>query len=118
MNKWQALQTFWESFGLTAYDSYTVPDGAVYPYITYEAKTAQIGEKQPSTASLWYRSNSWGAISEKAEEMSEAIGGGMGVQYTGGRLWVTKEAPFAQRMADESDDKVRRIILQVAIEYQ
>ena len=118
MNKWQALQSFWSSFGLTAYDANTVPDDAVMPYITYEAGTADFDEKFLRTASLWYRSNSWSEISKKAEAISDYIGGGAGVAYTGGRLWITKESPFAQRMSDDSDDNIRRITLQVAVEYQ
>ena len=117
-DKWTAQQTFWNSFGLIAYDENTVPDDATMPYITYEAKTAEIGEKQPQTASLWYKSTSWQDISQKAEAISDLIGGGLGVKYTGGRMWVTKEAPFAQRMLEPSDTKIRRIVLQVAIEFQ
>lgn len=118
MTKWQALQTFWSSFGLTAYDENTVPDDAVMPYITYESATADFDEKFQRTASLWYRSNSWADISDKADAISEYIGGGVGVTYTGGRLWITKESLFAQRMSDDSDDKIRRVVLQIAIEYQ
>lgn len=35
MNKAQAIQAFWESFGVPAYEESTVPDDAVMPYITY-----------------------------------------------------------------------------------
>ena len=31
MDKFQAQQSFWSSFGLTAYDENTVPDDAEYP---------------------------------------------------------------------------------------
>lgn len=116
-NQWTALNAFWNSFGLTAYDSITVPDGAVMPYITYEAGVGELESKIMLTASIWYRSNSWADISEKALQISDAIGGGMGVNYTGGRLWVTKETPFAQRMAEDSDDAVRRIVLQIGAEF-
>ena len=117
-DKWTALHTFFNSFGITAYDENTVPDEAPLPYITYEASTASLDEKVPIAASIWYRSNSWAEISQKAEEISEAIGGGYGVKYDGGRLWVTKATPFAQRMAEPSDYLIRRIVLQIGIEYQ
>ena len=52
------------------------------------------------------------------EEISEAIGGGYGVSYDNGRLWVTKEVPFAQRMDDPSDTLIRRIVLLIGVEYQ
>lgn len=117
-NKWTALNTFWNEFGLTAYDAYTVPDNAQMPYITYEAATADFDEKTAVSASLWYESTSWSAISEKAAEIESQIGSGMGVRYDGGRLWVTKERPFAQRLNDPTNDRVRRIVLQVAVEFQ
>lgn len=117
-DKWTALNTFWNSFGLTAYDENTVPEDAELPYITYEASVAQLDEKLLVNASLWYISNSWTEISQKAEEISDLIGGGTGVPYDGGRLWITKEAPFAQRMGEPSNSQIRRIVLQVDAEYQ
>ena len=39
MDKSQALNTFWNSFGIPAYDEYTVPDGTSIPYITYDTAT-------------------------------------------------------------------------------
>ena len=117
-DKWTALNTLWNSFGLTAYDELTVPDSAVLPYITYSASVADLGEMVYLTASLWYRSNSWADVSQKAEEIGNAIGGGMGIPYDNGRLWITKASPFAQRMNDDSDSQIRRIVLQVTGEYQ
>ena len=118
MDKWSALQQFWSGFGLTAYDETTVPDGAQLPYITYEARTGDLDEIVALTASLWYRGNSWAEISQKSEQISTEIGGGKGVRYDGGRLWVTKGAPFAQRMSEPSDAQIRRIVLQIFAEYQ
>lgn len=117
-DKWTAIHTFWNSFGLIAYDENTVPDGAVFPYITYNATIAEFDQKTPITASLWYRAMNWSDISQKASEIADFITGGAGVPYDGGRLWITPGFPFAQRMAEPSDDKVRRIVLQVAIEFQ
>lgn len=117
-DKWTAIHTLWSSFGLTAYDENTVPDNAVLPYITYEASVAGLDETVYMTASVWYRSNSWAEVSQKAEEISDLIGGGFGVGYDGGRLWVTKQSPFAQRLADQSDEQIRRIVLQVTAEFQ
>ena len=117
-DKWTAINAFWNGFGLDAYDENTVPDGAVLPYITYAASTAGLDEPVYMTASIWYRSNSWTEVSQKAEGISELIGGGYGVAYDGGRLWVTQASPFAQRMSEPNDPSVRRIILQVTAEFQ
>ena len=118
MDKWSALNAFWNSFGLTAYDENTVPESANMPYITYTASTADLDETVFLNASLWYRSNSWTGISQKASEIGDYIGGGAGALYDGGRIWITKAVPFAQRMSEESDKDVRRILLQVTAEYQ
>ena len=120
-DKWTAIHTLWSSFGLTAYDEQTVPNDAPLPYITYEAQTADFDEKVYMTASLWYRSTSWADISQKAEAISNLIGDGYKVPYDNGRMWVTKAVPFAQRMSamsEPSDEHVRRIVLQIAAEFQ
>lgn len=117
-DKWVALNTFWNSFGLKAYDVYTVPDNAQMPYITYEASIGDLDEKIPLLASLWYYSTSWVDIDEKSESISNLIGSGMGVPYNGGRLWVTKGAPFAQRMDEPGSDFTRRIIMNIEVEFQ
>ena len=118
MDKWQALNTFWNRFDLVAYDENTVPDSAALPYITYMASTGEIDEPIYLTASIWYRSNSWTEVSQKADEISNYIGGGAGESYDGGRLWITKSVPFAQRMSEASDYQVRCILLQVNAEFQ
>ena len=118
MDKWTAIQEFWAGFGLNAYDETTVPVNAQLPYITYSASIAGLDEPVYMTASLWYRSNSWAEVSQKAEGISDLIGGGRSVSYGTGRLWVTRAAPFAQRMSDPNDPQIRRIVLQVNAEFQ
>ena len=66
MNAEQALHKFWSSFNLVAYDENTVPDDAQLPYITYEASKDFFGATLAQSVSLWYYSQSWAAITEKA----------------------------------------------------
>lgn len=117
-DKWTALNTFWNSFQLPAYDENTVPEDATLPYITYEASISDLDEKVPLTASVWYMSNSWAEVSQKAEGISDLIGGGFGTSYDGGRLWVTKSFPFATRLEEPTNPQIRRIVLQINAEYQ
>jgi len=117
-DKWTALNTFWNSFGLVAYDENTVPDNAELPYITYSATVSDFDETVYLTASIWYESSSWTEVSQKADAIGDHIGGGVGAPYDTGRLWITKAVPFAQRMADETNTQIRRIVLQVTGEYQ
>lgn len=119
--KEQALHRFWSSFDLTAYDESTVPTGAnapAFPYITYNVATDSIGDPVALTASVWYRSSSWADVTEKTEDIGKEIGlGGKLIPYDNGALWIKRGTPFAQRMADETDDMVRRIYLNIEAEF-
>lgn len=121
MDKWQAQQAFWSSFGLPAYDELTVPDDAVMPYITYEAVSGNIGAQSTVSASIWYRSNSWKEISEKSEAIARAIyedartaikidGGYMKVRLPNGTM-------HSDRMEEPTDKQVRRIRFSVELEF-
>ena len=116
-DKWQALQQFWESFGLPAYDENTVPDEAEMPYITYEASTANFDKPLFLSAQIWYHSPSWKEISQKAQEIARYIGYGYKIlRIDGGYLYIQQGSPFAQRM-QENDDMVRRMVINISAEF-
>ena len=118
MTKEQAIQDFWSSFGLPAYDSQTVPQNAVMPYITYDVYTSRFEDVVTLSASIWYYSTSWKAISDKASEIARYIGTGFQVKKVdGGYMWITQGAPFAQRMSDPADEMIRRIYLITQAEF-
>lgn len=119
MTKGQAIQKFWESFNIPAYDETTVPDDAPFPYITYQVHLSSLDGLCITNASIWYRSYSWKEISEKTEEISKAIAqmNPPSVKIDGGRMFITKGVPFAQRMREESDDTIRRMLLNVNYEF-
>ena len=119
MNKVQALNAFWQdASGLIAYDETSVPDDAVLPYLTYETVVDTFGNEVAVTTSLWYRSTSWQAITQKEMAISDYIGrGGRMVAYDGGAFWIKKANPWAQRLSEASDDMVRRIVLNASIEF-
>lgn len=117
MDKGQAIQSFWSQFGLPAYDQNTVPHDAEMPYITYNASFGKLGDVLPMNASLWYSSYSWADISQKADEIAEAIGYGYQIsKIDGGYIWITQGSPFAQRASDP-DGEIRRIYLNIMAEY-
>lgn len=116
MDKWQAIQSFWESFSLPVYDETAVPDDAVMPYITYNASISSLDDPVALTANLWYKTNSWADISRKANEISDALVQVKTIPLEKGYLYLTRGTPFAQRMVDE-DDTVRRIYLVIMAEY-
>lgn len=121
MDSLQALQAFWSSFGLKAYDENTVPDDAMTlnggKYLTYSAATGYFDALVTLSASLWYKSASWAEISQKAAEIGEAIGyGGRLIPFDGGHIWIQRGTPFSQRMSDE-DDTIRRIYINLSSEF-
>ena len=118
MTKAAAIYQFWSSFGLTAYEENTVPEDAVFPYITYQLVTDSFDSEVAAAASLWYRGENWTAINAKTEEISAHIGlGGKITKCDGGRIWIKRGQPFAQNMGDESDGLIKRKYLNVNIEY-
>lgn len=117
MKKEEALHNFISSFGWNAYAEDEVADDATLPYITYENVVDSFGGEVTITVSLWDRKKSWTSVTNKKDEISEAITrGGKIVPYTNGAMWVKKGSPFAQRMAD-TDKSIRRIVLNLSVEY-
>lgn len=126
MDKAQAIHNFWSSFKETAqnttmweaYDEFSVPDGAPYPYITYNVATDRLGHPIPLTASLWDRNSSWQRISKKADEIADYIGYGFTTEKTDdGYLYIVQGSAFAQRMDDPNDNLVKRIYLNIIVEF-
>lgn len=120
-NKEQAIHNFWSQFGIPAYDEQTVPSGVhspSMPYITYEVSTDNIGEPVALTGSLWYSGTSWVRITEKLHEIENYVGyGGVSIPVSGGYLWISRGQPFAQRMSDDTNKNIRRIIVNIMVEY-
>lgn len=118
MTALQALHSFWGGFSLPVFDENTVPEKTAFPYITYEASRDFFGTTLAQSASLWYYSKSWAEITEKEEQIAQYIGrGGKMVVYDNGAFWIRMGQPFAQRLPDASDDMVRRIALNIEIEF-
>ena len=118
MTKAAAIYQFWSGFGLTAYEENSVPDDAVFPYITYQLVTDSFDREIPLTASLWYRSESWTGINTKTEEISQRISrGGKIISCDGGVVWLKRGQPFAQNMRDESDGLIKRKYLNITVEF-
>ena len=114
MDKWQAIQSFWEGFDIPAYDQNSVPDDAVAPYITYEAKTADFENALPLSGSIWYRSSSWRDISKKADQIADSLK--KIIKIDGGYMFITRGSPFAQRLNDPNDT-VKRIYINLMVEF-
>ena len=100
MNKAQTINSFWNSFGIPAYDMYAVPNDAQMPYITYEYVEDNFDNTVILSASIWYKSTGNGRILKTDE----------------GYIYITRGTPFMQRLSD-TDDSVRRIYINIQVEY-
>lgn len=117
-DKWQTLHDFWSSFGIPAYDTASVPDDAVMPYITYTALTAPFEITTLLTADIWYRSTAWNGISNKADEIGADVGIGKLISLQDGKqyIYLAQGSPFAQRIYD-TDETVKRVRINLMGEF-
>lgn len=117
MDKWQGLQSFWGSFGISAYDENTVPSTATLPYITYAGTAGDFEQPVLCTGSIWMRSKSWKDISQLETEIKRSLEGGRKIALDNHQyLWIYPGTPFSMRMRDE-DPGIRRVLINVNIEY-
>lgn len=130
MNKQQAYNKFWSSFGLLAFEENSVPEDSViealikggaaaskYPYITYQVITDDLDHPIYPTASIYDRSTSWERADKLANTISATITKMGTIKLDNGRMFITKGNPYAQHMPEEGDRTIRRIVLNLAIEF-
>lgn len=129
-NKEQALNEFWSSFGVLAFEENTVPDDATieelikaevapskYPYITYQVITGDLNGPVFPTASIWDRSFSWERADLLANKISKSIQTMNTIKLENGRVFIAKGSPFAQHMSEEGDASIRRVVLNIQAEF-
>ena len=123
MTKAAALYAFFSSFGIPAYEENSVPtdeDGEPpsFPYLTYELITDSFGTEIPLSFSAWYKSTSWTEANRMEETISKRIGrAGIHVPCDGGAVWFKRGTPFAERMGDASDQFIKRISMNLSVEF-
>lgn len=120
MNKYAAIQSFFESFGIGAYPATSVPtgeDAPDFPYITYTASTDNDLGRIAVTASVYYRSTSMVGLNSMVDTISQAIGAGVVLKCDDGAIIVRRGSPFAQPMGDDSDNMIKRKILTMEFLY-
>jgi len=115
MTKNAAIQSFFESFGLPAFPSASVPTSGdempSFPYLTYSAPTSYDMDLVLCNASLWYRTESWTGINAKTEEIGKYISKSLLLDCDDGGIIIRKGTPFAQPMGDDTDNMIKRKIL-------
>jgi hypothetical protein len=117
MNKAQAINEFWNSFGLPAYDENSVPDDAKLPYITYSVETGKLDDSISMTGDIFYNDTSWKDITLKADEIAQAFEyGHVLMKIDNGYLAIYQGSPFSQRIGQD-DDYIRRIYIILQAEF-
>lgn len=115
MTKEAAIQSFFESYGLPAFPATSVPTSGDeqpdFPYITYIAPTDSDFGRLIVSCSVYYRSENWTDINATVRTISQDIMGGKVIECDGGAIVVRKGSPFAQPMGDDSDNMIKRKIL-------
>lgn len=119
MTKTAALQSFFSSFGISAYPSSSVPDDVTFPYLTYDLITGAWGDEQVAiTVNLWFYTESEAIPNAKAEEISKKIGlGGVNVACDDGTIWLKRGSPWCQSISDDTDKTIKRRYINVTAEF-
>jgi hypothetical protein len=118
MTKDKALQAWFEQF-MTAYPTSSVPEDAVFPWLTYELTTGSWGDGDIAMAvNLWFYTENEAIPNAKAQEISDAIGmGGVFVHYDGGAMLLKRGSPWCQSIKDDSDKNIKRRYINILVEY-
>lgn len=110
INTAQALNEFWNGFGIPAYMVNTVPDEqpdgkpTEPPYITYSIVETEPLEAATHYAQVFYRGAALAALLSKVDEIKEAIGTGAIIKCNGGYVVLRPASPFVQLMIDADPD--------------
>lgn len=122
MTKAESLYSFFSGFGIPSYASSSVPDDAVFPWLTYDLSTSawdgDNGGEVSLTVNLWYYTTSEAVPNAKAEEISKAIGlGGKLLLCDEGVIWLKRGSPWCQSLNDDSDSMIKRRYINITAEY-
>ena len=130
MNKQQAYNAFWSRFGVFAFEENTVPTDDVFakliasgnikskfPYITYQVLTDDLDHAVFPTASIWDKGSSWERADLLANTISAYIQNTTTIKLDNGRMFITKGSPFSQHQEDAADTDIRRVLLNLGVEF-
>jgi hypothetical protein len=113
-----AILAFFGEFA-TAYASDNVPDSPTYPYLTVEPRVGFFDDGEiPVQVQLWHRTESDAEVNEIARQIGRAIGyGGVTLACDTGWVWIKRGTPFVVPVTIETDDAIKRRLINVSIEY-
>lgn len=107
-----ALYRFFSGFDLPAYVENNVPDNAELPYITYELREPEAGERSSLSARVWYMDTGFGAVADKVDQIKNALGRGVSIPTDTGAVWIWPDNPFCQfQPPDEPKIKIAYLLM-------
>ena len=126
-----ALHSFFSGFGVPAFVENCVPDELYTesvdpvsgktvgvttpvdpPYITYELREPEPGERSSLKARVWDIDTDFEFVARKADEIKTAIGRGISLPVPGGAVWLWLDTNFCQfQPTDEPKLKVAYLSL-------
>lgn len=123
MSKLQAINSFLSSFGLPAYEEnsiYSTNAAKPLPYITYGVSLDNYrGGERPLPISAWFVSASLEPLEIIQAKIAERVGiSGIVIPCDGGYIWIKRGTPFAQFMDDPSDKMIKRVLINLKVEYE
>lgn len=117
MNKYEVIHSFWNSFGIPAYEENTIPKAAALPYITYELQTDNFeGNQVALSAHIWDKSNSWKYLNGKTEEIAEALKNAR-LKCDSGYIMLYAGSPFSNNSVSELDSTVKGKYLNITADF-
>ena len=119
MTKEQALHAFFNKFGIAGYRSTSVPDDAVFDYLTYTCPVSSIMEDPVSiTVHTYHRTESEAIPDKLAEDIRKRIGmGGVMLCCEGGAIWLKWGSPWCQSIFDDTDKTLKRRYINITAEF-
>ena len=121
----QAINQFWNSFGVIAFDEATTPDEnqfkimeiSPYPRITYTVSLNDFGIPTSLRTSLWDKKTSFKRLDQLTNEIKNRLKyNGESIPYDNGMMWIKMGTPFSSHMTDP-DDSIRHVVINTEIEY-
>jgi hypothetical protein len=86
-------------------------------YIAYQVLTDDLDHPVFPTASIYHRSTSWETLDTLSNLISARIKSMNTIKLDNGRMFITKGTPFSQHQEESGDSNIRRIILNLGVEF-
>lgn len=117
MDKYEALYSFYSSFGIPAYEENSVDENAVMPYITYEVLTSSFDNDSVSiSCQIFSKSKDLIELDKITDKISKALTGGITLKCKDGYVVLYRGTPFAQNRAT-GDTSVKCKYINISADY-